>query len=156
MSMKITTPTNQIRLTNVAIVRLKKGGKRFELACYKNKVLSWRNKTYVDRPPVSFCSVSTCSSLASVSDFRDGHSCEIIKADYLLIRCREKDLDEVLQIETIFVNVSKGEVAKEADLEKCFKTTDHKKIILEVYSRLLLSQFYVAQFFFASTSASTR
>jgi ribosome maturation protein SDO1 len=46
--------------------------------------------------------------------------------------CREKDLDEVLQIETIFVNVSKGEVAKEADLEKCFKTNEHKKIILEV------------------------
>lgn len=46
MSMKINTPTNQIRLTNVAIVRLKRGGKRFELACYKNKVLSWRNKTY--------------------------------------------------------------------------------------------------------------
>ena len=32
------TPVNQIRLTNVAIVRLKKGGKRFELACFKNKV----------------------------------------------------------------------------------------------------------------------
>jgi len=40
---KIFTPTNQIRLTNVAIVRLKKAGKRFEIACYKNKVLSWRN-----------------------------------------------------------------------------------------------------------------
>ena len=38
----IFTPTNQIRLTNVAIVRQKKCGKRFEIACYKNKVLSWR------------------------------------------------------------------------------------------------------------------
>lgn len=45
---KIFTPTNQIRLTNVAIVRLKKGGKRFEIACYKNKVLSWRNKLEKD------------------------------------------------------------------------------------------------------------
>lgn len=41
---KIFTPTNQIRLTNVAIVRMKKTGKRFEIACYKNKVISWRNK----------------------------------------------------------------------------------------------------------------
>ena len=41
----IFTPTNQIRLTNVAIVRMKKGGKRFEIACYKNKVMSWRNGT---------------------------------------------------------------------------------------------------------------
>ncbi|XP_050436269.1 ribosome maturation protein SBDS [Adelges cooleyi] len=40
---KIFTPTNQIRLTNVAVVRMKKGGKRFEIACYKNKVVSWRN-----------------------------------------------------------------------------------------------------------------
>lgn len=38
----IFTPTNQIRLTNVAIVRQKKRGKRFEIACYKNKVVSWR------------------------------------------------------------------------------------------------------------------
>eukprot|EP01135_Chromosphaera_perkinsii_P010582 Nk52_evm1s2175 gene=Nk52_evmTU1s2175 len=44
----IFTPTNQIRLTNVAVVRLKKGGKRFELACYKNKVMSWRNKAEDD------------------------------------------------------------------------------------------------------------
>ena len=42
--MSIFTPTNQIRLTNVAVVRVKKGGKRFEIACYKNKVISWRNK----------------------------------------------------------------------------------------------------------------
>ncbi|GLV32353.1 SBDS ribosome maturation factor [Carabus blaptoides fortunei] len=45
---KIFTPTNQIRLTNVAIVRMKKGGKRFEIACYRNKVISWRNSTEKD------------------------------------------------------------------------------------------------------------
>lgn len=45
IKMSIFTPTNQIRLTNVAVVRMKKGGKRFEIACYKNKVVSWRNKT---------------------------------------------------------------------------------------------------------------
>ena len=43
----IFTPTNQKRLTNVVVVRLKKGGKRFEVACYPNKVLSWRNKVFV-------------------------------------------------------------------------------------------------------------
>jgi len=47
MSM-IFTPTNQIRLTNVAVVRMKKAGKRFEIACYKNKVVSWRNKVEKD------------------------------------------------------------------------------------------------------------
>lgn len=44
--------------------RMRKGGKRFEIACYKNKVLNWRNGV-------------------------------------------EKDLDEVLQTETVFSNVSK-------------------------------------------------
>ncbi len=33
----------QKRLTNVAVVRYKKKGKRFEVACYKNKIVNWRN-----------------------------------------------------------------------------------------------------------------
>jgi len=77
---RIKTPTNQKLLTNVAVVRMKKCGKRFEIACYKNKVLSWREGV-------------------------------------------EKDLDEVLQSHTVFTNVSKGEVAKKADLMKAFEET---------------------------------
>lgn len=33
----------QKRLTNIAVVRLKKNGERFEIACYKNKVGDWRS-----------------------------------------------------------------------------------------------------------------
>ncbi|KAJ3119512.1 hypothetical protein HK098_005391 [Nowakowskiella sp. JEL0407] len=44
----IFTPLNQIKLTNVSIVRLKKGGKRFEVAAYKNKVMDWRNGLETD------------------------------------------------------------------------------------------------------------
>ena len=33
----------QKRLTNIAVVRYKKHGIRFEIACYKNKVVNWRN-----------------------------------------------------------------------------------------------------------------
>ena len=36
----------QKRLTNIAAVRYKKMGLRFELACYKNKVVNWRNGMY--------------------------------------------------------------------------------------------------------------
>jgi len=89
--MSIFTPTNQIRLTNVCVVRMKKGGKRFEIACYKNKVVSWREKI-------------------------------------------EKDIDEVLQTHSVFLNVSKGQVAKKEDLLKAFSTenqTDICKIILD-------------------------
>ncbi|KAL3858514.1 hypothetical protein ACJMK2_013099 [Sinanodonta woodiana] len=46
--MALKQPTGQKRLTNVAVVRLKKGGKRFEIACYPNKVVSWRNKVETD------------------------------------------------------------------------------------------------------------
>jgi hypothetical protein len=44
----------------------------------------------------------------------------------------ETDLDEVLQIHSIFLNVSKGQVASKEDLNKSFKTDDQDKIIQEV------------------------
>jgi ribosome maturation protein SDO1 len=40
----IKNPVNIKLLTNVAVVRLKKGKRHFELAAYRNKVINWRNK----------------------------------------------------------------------------------------------------------------
>lgn len=51
-----------------------------------------------------------------------------IKSNFI----REKDIDEVLQTQTVFTNVSKGQVAKKEDLVKAFGNDDHKKICLEV------------------------
>ncbi|KAH6782583.1 sequence-specific DNA binding transcription factor [Perilla frutescens var. frutescens] len=48
MSKTLLQPIGQKRLTNVAVVRLKKHGNRFEIACYKNKVLSWRSRVEKD------------------------------------------------------------------------------------------------------------
>ncbi|KAF4828029.1 Ribosome maturation protein sdo1 [Colletotrichum siamense] len=48
MSSRINQPSNQIKLTNVSMVRLKKGKKRFEIACYKNKVMEWRSGVETD------------------------------------------------------------------------------------------------------------
>ena len=42
------TPVNQVLHTNVATVRLDRAGSHFEIACYRNKVLSWRNKAETD------------------------------------------------------------------------------------------------------------
>mmetsp|Transcript_23320 Transcript_23320/g.41364 ORF Transcript_23320/g.41364 Transcript_23320/m.41364 type:complete len:470 (+) Transcript_23320:58-1467(+) len=42
MSRQINQPVGQIKLTNVAVVRMNKGGKRFEIACYRNKVIDYR------------------------------------------------------------------------------------------------------------------
>ncbi|XP_044476119.1 ribosome maturation protein SBDS [Mangifera indica] len=89
---KILQPIGQKRLTNVAVVRLKKHGIRFEIACYKNKVLSWRSGV-------------------------------------------EKDLDEVLQSQTVYSNVSKGILAKSKDLIDAFGTNDQSKICLEILDK---------------------
>lgn len=86
------TPVNQVRLTNVATVRLQKKGKRFEIACYRNKVLSWRNKL-------------------------------------------ETDLKEVLQIGTVFTNVSKGMLASSKDLIDAFGTSDQKLVCQEILEK---------------------
>lgn len=85
-------PLNQVKLSNVSIVRLKKGGKRFEVACYKNKVMEWRSGV-------------------------------------------EKDLDNVVQTESIFINVSKGQLAKQDDLLKAFKTADQSLILQEILKK---------------------
>lgn len=91
--MPINQPSNQIKLTNVSLVRLKKAKKRFEIACYKNKVLEWRNGI-------------------------------------------EIDLDNVLQINNVFLNVSKGQTAPSADLAKAFGAkTLVNDIILEILNK---------------------
>jgi len=73
---KIFTPTNQIRLTNVAIVRMKKGGKRFEIACYRNKVMSWRNNSEKDIDEV----LQTHSVFTNVSKGQVAKKEDLIKA----------------------------------------------------------------------------
>ncbi|RKF62171.1 Ribosome maturation protein SDO1 [Erysiphe neolycopersici] len=91
--MTINQPSNQIKLTNVSLVKLKKAKKRFEIACYKNKVLEWRSGI-------------------------------------------EKDLDNVLQINSVFLNVSKGQTAPSSELAKAFgRDTSVNEIILEILSK---------------------
>lgn len=85
-------PVTQVRLTNVAVVRLRKHGKRFEVACFRNKILNWRSGV-------------------------------------------ETDINEVLQTEAIFENVSKGKLVSAKDLKCCFGTADTKMI-----ARLILEK----------------
>jgi ribosome maturation protein SDO1 len=86
--MPINQPSNQIKFTNVSVVRLKKGKKRFELACYKNKLLEYRSGA-------------------------------------------EKDLDNVLQVPTVFLSVSKAQTAPSAELAKAFGASTPKDEILQ-------------------------
>ncbi|GKY99050.1 hypothetical protein MPSEU_000860700 [Mayamaea pseudoterrestris] len=43
MSRLIQQPINQVKLTNVAVVKLQLQGKRFEVACYRNKIMDYRS-----------------------------------------------------------------------------------------------------------------
>lgn len=59
----INQPSGQIRLTNVSLVRMKKEKKRFEIACYQNKVQDWRLRVEKDidevlQIPLVFMNVS--------------------------------------------------------------------------------------------------
>lgn len=50
----------------------------------------------------------------------------------MVIYNREKDIDEVLQTHTVFLNVSKGQVAKRDDLVAVFGTDDQTEICKKV------------------------
>lgn len=62
--------------------------------------------------------------------------CCIIKRDQYELEnlyCnREKDLDEVLQSQIVYSNVSKGVLAKTKDLKAAFGTDDQTEICLKV------------------------
>lgn len=60
---------------------------------------------------------------------------------FLFCLYRETDIDEVLQTHSIFVNVSKGEVAKNEDLKKVFGTDNQSEICLQVHACMLLLSF---------------
>ena len=85
-------PIGQKRLTNICIVRLKRGGKRFEVAAYRNTVIAWRNKV-------------------------------------------EKDIDEVLQVHTIYSNLDKGILANREDMIEAFGTDNEDAVCVEVLNR---------------------
>lgn len=48
---------------------------------------------------------------------------------------REKDIDEVLQIDTIFTNVSRGQEAKKDDLIKAFGTDSRSEIVKVILAK---------------------
>eukprot|EP01071_Lankesteria_metandrocarpae_P000344 Lankesteria_metandrocarpae@DN10484_c0_g1_i1.p1 len=89
---RITQPTGQIRLTNVAVVKLRQDGKRFEVACYRNKVLNFRSGV-------------------------------------------ETDIDEVLQTNSVFQNVSKGQFARKEDIVKVFGHNDTEKVCRHILTK---------------------
>ncbi|QRV76127.1 shwachman-bodian-diamond syndrome protein [Ceratobasidium sp. AG-Ba] len=89
--MRVNQPANQIKLTNVSVVRLKKGERDSKLHVTKTK-------------------------------YRNGGM-------------EETDLDEVLQINNVFSNVSKGQACNSSELQKAFGKTEISEIVKEILKK---------------------
>ena len=48
MSRHIKQPVGFVQMTNVAFIKYKIENKKFEIVCYKNKALNWRNDVLRD------------------------------------------------------------------------------------------------------------
>jgi len=111
MASNIFTPTNQMRLTNVAVVRMKKNGKRFEIACYKNKVVSWRNKTEKDIEEV----------LQSHTVFTNVSKGQVAKREDLIACFGSEDQDEICKLILEKGELQVSEKERTVQLETSFK-----------------------------------
>lgn len=102
----IQTPVNQVRLTNVAVVRHKAKGKRFEIACYKNKVQNWRDNVETNLNEV----------LQTYEIFNNVSKGEVAKNDDIK-ECLHKDKDEAIKIILDKGQLQISELERESEFE---------------------------------------
>eukprot|EP00899_Mesostigma_viride_P010114 jgi/Mesvir1/19103/Mv12850-RA.1 len=137
--MSLQQPIGQKRLTNVAVVRLKRHGIRFEIACYRNKVKSWREKVEKDIDEV----LQSHKVFTNVSKGVLAKSSELLKA--FNTDDHEKVCLEIL--EEGEQQVSDKERAKDLDAffrdvaciisEKCVNPTNNRPYPLSMIERCM-------------------
>ncbi|KAI0010329.1 SBDS protein C-terminal domain-containing protein [Xylariaceae sp. FL0662B] len=123
MSRQINQPMNQIRLTNVSLVRLKKGKKRFEIACYKNKVLEWRSGLETDLDEV----LQIPNVFLNVSKGLTAPSAELAKAFG-----KDRPLDDIILEILNRGELQVGEKERGAQLDRV-----HNEVVSIVASKLV-------------------
>lgn len=123
----------------MAVVRYKKKGKRFEVACYKNKVLNWRNGVEKDIDEVLqattvFSNVSK-GTLAKHEDLVDVFGtddeekvCRIILAEGDL---QVSDKERQLELDSLFKDVAS------VLSEKCINPDNNKPYTISMLERAL-------------------
>ncbi|KAK4230881.1 ribosome maturation protein sdo1 [Podospora fimiseda] len=121
--MVIQQPSNQIKLTNVALVRLKKGKKRFEIACYKNKVTEWRSGIETDLDNV----LQIPNVFLNVSKGQTAPSAELAKAFG-----KDASVDDIILEILRKGEMQVGEKERSAQLERV-----HNEVISIVASKLV-------------------
>ncbi|KAI1213062.1 UPF0023 family protein [Annulohypoxylon truncatum] len=123
MSRQINQPSNQIKLTNVSLVRLKKGKKRFEIACYKNKVLEWRSGIETDLDEV----LQIPNVFLNVSKGQTAPSAELAKAFG-----KDKPLNDIILEILNKGELQVGEKERAAQLDRV-----HNEVVSIVASKLV-------------------
>ncbi len=121
--MVIQQPSNQIKLTNVSLVRLKKGKKRFEIACYKNKVLEWRSGIETDLDNV----LQIPNVFLNVSKGQTAPSAELAKAFG-----KDTTTDDIILEILRKGEMQVGEKERSAQLERV-----HNEVVSIVASKLV-------------------
>ncbi|KAI1487469.1 SBDS protein C-terminal domain-containing protein [Biscogniauxia mediterranea] len=123
MSRQINQPSNQIKLTNVSLVRLKKGKKRFEIACYKNKVLEWRSGIETDLDEV----LQIPNVFLNVSKGQTAPSAELAKAFG-----KDRPLDDIILEILNRGELQVGERERAAQMDRV-----HNEVVAIVASKLV-------------------
>lgn len=132
MSRQITQPVNQVRLTNVAVVRLKTHGKRFEVRARSGESRFSpasnprrnQNTSPGRNPRDAAPRAPRCPQVAAYKNKVMNWRAKI-----------ETDINEVLQVTTVFQNVSKGVIASKEDLKEAFGVEEHVKVALIILDK---------------------
>jgi len=119
MSKIIKAPNTQKRLTNIVVVRLQKDGKRYEVACYPNKIEEWRRKIEIDIDEV----------LQRLVVFTNVSKGQLANKDDLLESFGTKDQLKVCKIILDQGQLQVSEKERKQDIDKFFK--DVASLIVE-------------------------
>ncbi|KAL4855148.1 Ribosome maturation protein [Chlorella vulgaris] len=139
MSQGVFQPIGQKRLTNIAVVRMKKFGKRFEIACYKNKVINWRNGVEKDLDEVLqtsavFANVSK-GVLAKREDLLEAFGTDDTQTICLLILAEGEvqisDKERKVELDTLFRDVAS------VLSEKCINPESSRPYTISMLERAL-------------------
>jgi len=119
MSKFIKAPNTQKRLTNIVVVRLQKNGKRYEVACYPNKIEEWRRKIETDIDEV----------LQRTVVYTNVSKGELANKEDILESFETKDQSKVCRIILEQGQLQVSEKERKQDIDKFFK--DVASLIVE-------------------------
>mmetsp|Transcript_32902 Transcript_32902/g.84959 ORF Transcript_32902/g.84959 Transcript_32902/m.84959 type:complete len:356 (-) Transcript_32902:178-1245(-) len=144
--MSLKQPVGQVRFTNVAAVKLRKKGKRFEIACYKNKVLNWRTGVEKDIDEVLHTD-SIFTNLSRAQLAKDGDLLEVFGTNDKLAICKiilDKGEVQVSDKEREFSLQSKMKDIATIIAEKCVDPTTKRPYPVSMIEKAMKEIHYSA------------